>query len=47
MSGWDCSVHEREERYAYRISVQNLKGIYHFGGVVVNGKIILKWMFQK
>jgi hypothetical protein len=26
MSGWDCSVHEREERSVYRISVQNLKG---------------------
>jgi hypothetical protein len=40
-------MHDQEYRCANRISVQNLRVRCHFAGLVIDGKIILKFMSYK
>jgi hypothetical protein len=43
--GGTCSTHG-EVRNAYAVP-ENVKGIDHLGDVVVDAKIILKWILEK
>ena len=44
--GGACSAYG-ERRGIYRVLVGNLRGRNHLGDPVVDGRIILRWIFRK